>query len=229
MPLQAGPLKLNRSPAMKNLFRVLLVLFAGTAGFADEPSKKETVYFPVEKDGERRNGAISSLESEWFSKSLSAMGEPSLFPAKKDVTAWRLLILPTWGHPVSVRAELVAGVYKLTSCRLDGQGGYDPGKTAEKREVTLTKDDTASLTKLLDALKMFGRPTSDDHEGLDGDRWIFEGVAGGKYHILNLWCAGDDMKGRGLQPFMDVCQFLVTQSKLAERPKNRTRELLPAK
>jgi hypothetical protein len=214
---------------MKNLFRVLLVMLVSAFAVADEPAKKSPTYFPVSKDGERRNGTISAFESEWYSKHLSAMGEPSLHPPKDALTAYRFLILPTWGHPISVRAELAGGSYKLASCRLDGQGGYDPGKVAEKHEVTLSREDTLSLTKLLDKLKMFERPTEDEHRGLDGDQWIFEGVAGGKYHILNLWCAGDGVKKRGLEPFIAVCQFLISHSKLAERPKNLDHEPLPAK
>ncbi len=205
------------------------MLFAANLGFADEASEKTTIYFPVTKDTERKNGSISEFESEWYSKHLSAMGEPSLSPAKKEVTTYRFLILPTWGHPVSVRAELSGELFKLTSCRLDGQGGYDPGKVAERHEVTLSKADTAKLSKLLDVLKMFERPTEDTESGMDGDQWIFEGVSGGKYHILNIWCAVEDTKKRGLEPFVQVCQFLITQSKLNERPKNIGDELLQAK
>lgn len=205
------------------------MLLSAVLALADEPAKKDTAYFPTSKDGEWKNGAISAFESEWYSKHLSAMGEPSLYPPRDGVTAFRLLILPTWGHPISVRAEMVGEAYKLVSRRLDGQGGYDPGKVVETREVALTKADTASLKKLLDSLKMFERPTEDGHSGLDGDQWIFEGVAGGRYHILNIWCAGDEVKQRGLEPFMGVCRFLIGHSKLIERPKNRDHELLPAK
>jgi hypothetical protein len=214
---------------MKNQFRLFIVLLGAVLALADEPAKKATTYFPTSKDGERKNGTISSFESEWYSEHLTAMGEPTLHPAKDAVTAYRFLILPTWGHPISVRAELTGEVFKLTSCRLDGQGGYDPGKVAEKHEVTLSRADTAALTKLLASLMMFERPTEDDHSGKDGDRWILEGVSGGKYHILNLWCAGDETKKRGLMPFLAVCDFLISKSKLAQRPKNRDHELLPAK
>lgn len=214
---------------MKNLLRMLLVLFVATPGFAGEVPKEVPPYFPVTKDDRRKNGSVSEFESEWFSKHLSAMDEPSLFPARKDVTAYRFLILPTWGHPISVRAELSADLFKLTSCRLDGAGGYDPGKVAERHEVMLSNDDTAKLSKRLDALKMFERPTEDAESGRDGDQWIFEGVSGGKYHLLNIWCAGNDSKKRGLEPFVEVCRFLVTHSELTEQPKNRGDELLPAK
>jgi hypothetical protein len=213
---------------MQNLFRVFLVMLVSAFAAADELAKKSPTYFPVYKDGERKNGTISSFESEWYSKHLSAMVEPSLYPPKDALTAYRLLILPTWGHPISVRAELAGGYCKLTSCRLDGQGGYDPGKVAEKHEVTLSGEDTLSLTKLLDTLKMFERPTEDEYLGMDGDQWIFEGVAGGKYHILNLWCAGDEVEKRGLEPFIAVCQFLIFHSKVEQRPKNHDHELLPA-
>lgn len=213
---------------MKTPVCTFLGLLIATSALAGETSKKATAYFPVTKNPEQSAGAISEFESVWYSKHLRAMGEPSLFPPKNTVTAYRLLVLPTWGHPISVRAELVGGAYKLTACRLDGQGGYEPGKVAEKHEVTLTKDDTASLTALLNALRMFKRPTKDGHLGMDGDQWILEGVAGGRYHILNLWCAGAEVKERGLEPFIAVCQFLISHSKLTQRPRNRDHDLLPA-
>lgn len=214
---------------MNTVPRSLLLLPVVALALADEPAKKAVIYFPTSKDGERKNGVISSFESEWYSKHLSVMGEPSLYPPRDGVIAFRLLILPTWGHPIAVRAEIVGGACKLISRRLDGQGGYDPGKVAEAHEVTLTQADTATLTKLLDALNMFERPTEDGHSGLDGDQWIFEGVTGGRYHILNLWCAGDEVKKRGLEPFIAVCRFLIGHSKLTENPKNQGHELLPAK
>ena len=142
---------------------------------------------------------------------------------------YRFTILPTWGNPIAVRARKEANTFTLSARRLDGEGGYDPGKLVEQKEVELTEVESMALESLIKELKFFRMSTDDETYGKDGDEWILEGVAEGKYHVVQRWCAAKyDPKKRGLEPFLALCKFLVDKSTLSERPKNKGREILPA-
>lgn len=206
------------------LIGLFLLMMCGAFSPQDAP------YFPIrEKDGD---AGITTFEAEWYGKALSRMNEPRLPETAKDAKAvvYRLTILPTFGHPIAIRVQNGARGFDLAARRLDGQGGYDPGKLVEQKDVTLTGDDSKQLESLVAALNLFAMATDDDNRGLDGDEWIVEGVAAGKYHVVQRWCAAAcDTKGRGLEPFLALCRFLIDKSTLSERPKNCGVEILPTK
>ena len=114
------------------VFTVLLSVQA----VAQAPKPASDQYFPTHKDGEKGDG-ISEIEAEWYGSCLKLLMEPPLLHSPKDTVAIRFLILPTWGNPISVRATLEGDRYRLIGRRLDGEGGYDPGKLAEKTDVLL--------------------------------------------------------------------------------------------
>jgi len=66
-----------------------------------------------------------------------------------------------------------------------------------------------------------------DLMGMDGDETVFEGVSGGKYHVINRWCATSyDPEKRGLLAFNRLCKFLIDKSKLSWRPRNKGHRLM---
>jgi hypothetical protein len=88
-------------------------------------------YFPIITKSAHEG--LTASRADWHGKSLERMNEPRL-PAiaeDGDVEIYRLMILPTWGNPVVVRAERHGELYSLHARRLDGQGGYDPRKLIE--------------------------------------------------------------------------------------------------
>jgi hypothetical protein len=205
------------------LIPVLLVLCVAYSACADTP------YFPVRtKQGE---AGVTDFEAQWYGKALSRMKEPRLPELSKDTKAvvYRFTILPTWGNPIAVRAQKQDGIFRLSARRLDGEGGYDPGKLVEQKNLKLSETDSKSLDSLVTALKFFHMPGHEDVLGFDGEEWILEGVADGKYHIVQRWSADYDPKNRKLEPFLAFCKFLIDKSTLSERPKNRGHELIPAK
>jgi hypothetical protein len=202
----------------------LTILIVGAASFADEP------YFPVSKKA--GDPGISEFEAQWYGKSLARMNEPRLTEASKDAKAFvfRLTILPTWGNPIAVRAQRLDGEFTLFARRLDGHGGFDPGKLAEQKEAKLSPNDSKTLDSLRSDLKFFQMPIDDHTRATDGEEWVLEGVNDGKYHVVQRWCASTcDPQKRGLDPFLALCRFLVDKSTLSERPKNRGHELIPPK
>ncbi len=125
------------------------------------------------------------------------------------------MILPTWGNPTVVRVQRHGDLYSLSARRLDGQGGYDPGKLIKARDIELGAKDSKSPATLIQNLNFFQLPTEDGVTGLDGDEWIIEGVSQGKYHVIAGWCADSyDPEKRKLAAFLALCKFLLDKSKL---------------
>jgi hypothetical protein len=187
----------------------------------------ENPYFPVKtKAGDQ---GISKFEAEWYTKPLERMKEPHLFGQADDSKeeAYRILILPTWGNAICVRAEKHGQVYSLSARRLSGQAGFELGKLVETRDVELAANDSKTLDVLIQNLKFFEMPTDDDVRGFDGDEWILEGVSNGKYHIAQRWCAteyGPDK--RKLTAFLALFKFMLDKSTLSQRPSNKGHKLI---
>lgn len=96
-------------------------------------------------------------------------------------------------------------------------------------DVELDADDSKTLDALIQDLSFFHLPTDDDKGviGFDGDEWIIEGVSQGKYHVVQRWCAADyNPEKRGLKPFLALCKFLIDESALSERPRNKGHKLI---
>lgn len=174
-------------------------------------------------------GDPHDFRAHWFSRALYALDEKPLPDFGKDVNAevYRLMILPTWGNTIVVRIHRHGKLYSLSSRRLDGQAGYDPGKVVEIKDIDLSADDSRALEALIQNLNFFQLPANDDVLGFDGDQWILEGISQGKYHLVERWCADSyNPKKRGLTGFLALCKFLVDKSSLSERPKNKGHKLI---
>jgi hypothetical protein len=187
----------------------------------------DDLYFPIKTvaGGE----GVTKFESKWYGESLERMKEPQLPGFANDLNAeiYRITILPTWGNSVAVRVQKHGQLYSLSARRLDGQAGYDAGKLAESKDITLGADDSKTLTLLIQNLIFPQMSSEDDVNGFDGDEWIIEGVSQGKYHVVVRWCATSyDPKKRKLTAFLALCKFLVDKSTLSERPKNKGQKLI---
>lgn len=184
-------------------------------------------YFPIKtKSG---GEGVTAFESKWYGKSLERMREPRLPGLAKDVNAevYRIMILPTWGKPIAVRVQRHGELYSLSARRLDGQGGYDPGKLVESKNSELSTEDSKTLELLIQKVSFFQLPTDDDVFGHDGDEWIIEGVSQGKYHVVVRWCADSyDPEKRKLTAFLALCKFLLDKAALSEKPKNKGHKLM---
>lgn len=206
---------------MKSLFLAPVLSLALTWAATDGP------YFPIKtKAG---GEGVTAFEAQWYAKSLRRMKEPPLPDLTKDVNAelYRLMILPTWGNPIVVRIHKRGELYSLSARRLDGQGGYDPGKLVEAKDFELNSDDSKALEQLIGNLNFFELPTDDEVFGHDGDQWVLEGVAHGKYHVATRWCPSSyNPDKRGLKSFLELCTFLMDKSGLSQGPKNKGRKLL---
>lgn len=184
-------------------------------------------YFPIKTATEGEG--VTAFEAKWFSEPLRRMKEPRLRESTSDMQAevYRVMILPTWGNPIVVRAQKLEGIFQLSARRLDGQGGYDPGKLVESKDTKLNLADSQMLDGLIQKLDFFQSPTEEEGiNGMDGDETILEGVSKGRYHVIERWTATYKTSERGLNTLLELSKFLLDRSQLSTRPQNKGHKLL---
>ena len=128
----------------------------------------------------------------WYPKHLLAMKEPSLFSLSEKVTGdhFRLLCLPSFSKPICFRAFVNDGNYVIRVVRLNGRGGYEPGKIELDAEIEITEKEWNEHGKLV--TQPFGKDKITEEEeallgGLDGTQWILEVQAQGVHQIQEVW------------------------------------------
>ena len=158
------------------------------------------------------------------------MKEPVLHESINGTpTTFRVLILPTIGNSIAIRIVKVGELYELTSKRLSGDGGYNPGKLIENRTVALSADQAYMLDDILLKLEFMQMPTSEVSSPavLDGTRWILEGIIAGEYHLVDRVDIDYEVMRRGHEPLLNLCKFLIDRSGIAQHPFNRRTYSLP--
>jgi hypothetical protein len=176
-----------------------------SAAMADEP------FFPANifaKDDEENDFFV-----KWYSKHLKAMKEPSLWQlSQKDRSAivYRLLWLPTFDRPVSVRVMKTGESATLDAVQLDGRGGYGPGKVAIRNTLKLDPKQWDEINRRVAEAKFWASPTKKPNKDLDtdGDQLIVEGVRAGEYHLV------DRHGPQSNADYADLCRHLLTLSGL---------------
>jgi hypothetical protein len=149
-------------------------------------------YFPdgvFDSDDKEENDSRDQL----YSAHLRAMGETSLWALSKGdrtATAYRLLWVPSFHHPISVRVTRSGVVFTAHAVELDNEGGLKPGRVAAERRVKLTEDQWTWLLVYLERSGFWKMPTSvkmtlETGLVLDGDSLVCEGVEAGKYHVVD--------------------------------------------
>ncbi len=179
----------------------------------------EHAYFPVDQKGVK---GVSEFESKWFGQALKNMDEPSLMGAGKSTGVFRFLLLPTWGNPISVRVVVGDRDGQLVGKRLDGLGGYAPGKLAETTSRSLSGEEVKEFADLYSKLKFFGLDTADKDAGHDGSEWIVEASDHGAYHIVVRWSPDryDPVK-RHTTDFVNLCKWLFKKAGFREDAQNK--------
>ncbi|MHC5539619.1 hypothetical protein ACYOEI_15485 [Singulisphaera rosea] len=121
---------------------------------------------------------------------LGPEGEPTLASvASSDhrTTAYQLIWLPTFNHPVCVRIRRTGDIIRLRAVVLDGRGGYDFGKAVIDRNLTLTIDQWNTFEQIVAESDFWNLPTREVLNGGmdDGDELTIEGVKARKYHRVD--------------------------------------------
>lgn len=150
-------------------------------------------------------------KANWYSKALAAMNEPSLsLPRANQKESYRLLWLPSFDHPVSVRLWRSGSRGYLVVKQLSGAGGYNPGKLAVSRRRALSVGEWDEFTRLLEQSSYWKLSTDDGEIGTDGAQWVLEGTIKGRYHVVDRWSPQDGN-------YREVCSYLLKLTKLELR------------
>jgi hypothetical protein len=168
-------------------FSTAVLLF----GLAASWVRADDAYFPSRVFD--RDAEIGRLDADHYGGHLQAMGEPSLWKLAQEgrrPTVYRLLYLPTFYRPISVRVEKAGESGKLRAVQFDGKGGFEPGKVAFEKARNLTRSEWQQLQVGLERAKFWTMPTSveagpADGITVDGDHMILEGTDGGRYHVVD--------------------------------------------
>jgi hypothetical protein len=149
------------------------------------PADKES-FFPPKILAQDQPG--NQFRNNWYSKHLRAMKEESLYsPDNEWVESYRFLWLRSFHNPVAVRIWKCGSTRFISVKESDGAGGYEPGNLKLDRKRELTLDEWHEFRRHLDDSCYWHLPTRDDSSGFDGAQWIFEGVKGGRYHVVDRW------------------------------------------
>jgi len=152
---------------------------------------------------------IGDFRACWYSVFLRAFHEPDLRARwRSGPPSYRLLWLPTFDHPVSVRIELRDSGVVATVVTSAGAGGYEPGRVTYRDSFPLGVADWERVTALADSIHFWAMPMLGGRGGLDGSQWIIEGVPIGRYHLVDHWTPLHD------QPFFQLGYYLLKLSKL---------------
>lgn len=156
-------------------------------------------YVP-DKGWDRADSA--AFYERWFGGQLRAMGEPPL-ATRADLAGrrqrFRLTVLPTFEPAFAYRIDEEAdGRLALRWARLDGKGGYAPGRLARDGARPLTRGEAGHLRRLLGEARLAsqareGPPMVTRRSGgsqvltlcVDGTEYVFEHLdVGGRAFVI---------------------------------------------
>ena len=162
------------------------------------------ILLPAASLSQEASPAEKYRSTKEYRNTLSVFRETPIAPAANPGTEmYRIFIVPTFSHPLSIRVERSGVDYVLVAKRLSGQGGYGWGTLKDEKRRRLSEREWRGLLKLLDETSFWTLPTGDarfepNERGevmicLDGTSWILEGVRGAKYHVVDRYCP--ELKG----------------------------------
>jgi hypothetical protein len=186
---------------------VILALLAAS------PGQAAAQYFPAGAFSERAD--LHHFVVAWYCRHLSAMDELSLLrmAEARAHEVYRFTWLRTFHAPFAFRLDVRPdGSGSLLVKSTSGKGGYDAGQLVLNKAVSLDARQVQRFATALDGLQFWNLPTKDPSDvGLDGAQWIFEGVKGGKYHVVDRWTPANG-------PFRRVMLDLAALSGITVEP-----------
>lgn len=119
--------------------------------------------------------------------------------------SYRVVWIPAFHNPISVRIWRTGDRFYGTSRRLSGRGGYEWGTLAMEDTRALTDEEWLEATRLIRAAGIWGRPVAEPDElPNDGALWVIEGRADGQSRVF--FRRGADLTLR------EACRYLVNLS-----------------
>ena len=115
---------------------------------------------------------LDEFERVWYSKHLNAAREKSIV-APTDGVVVRLTWLRSFHSPIVVRINCAARC-TITGKRLNGAGGYEPGRIVERRVDRLTDSEAQELYRLVALANLSDPMPESEILMMDGAMWVIE-------------------------------------------------------
>lgn len=139
--------------------------------------------------------ALDAGVTRWYSKYLTALGEPSLWAASKDAErqVYRFLWLRSWDQPVSVRVDKNEDGSATLALKVGaGSSGDDePGKLDVARTKKLSKEEFEAIADKFTTSGFWTMASTVPSSGKDGAHWILEAAKNGQYGVVDRWSPKD--------------------------------------
>jgi len=175
-------------------------------------SSAETEFFPVVALSE--NARSARVLNGWYSGQLEAMNERPLAALENEDESYRFLWLRAFHKPVAIHVWRAGARYFIVVKRLNGLGGYDPGRFDLYWSHSLSEDEWDAFMWRLERSQYWLMPTEEERLMFDGAQWIMEGYREGRYHVV-------DRNSPNTGAYHEACMYLLRQSGLlAETPTN---------
>jgi hypothetical protein len=151
--------------------------------------------------------SYSANEKGWSAVLVKFQEMPfEVLPACVD-ESYRLIWIPTFHSPVSVRIWSSRGKRFMVTKRLDGKGGYGMRHLAFEEMRPLSEDEWYWFIRLLSQAGYWDMPSIDDSPlPNDGDGWVIEGIQNRIHHQVNRHSPSAE--------FRAACVYLVKLSGL---------------
>lgn len=173
----------------------------------------------------------------WYSEVLQRAREPRLREGILQTpgqAVFRLLLHPTWDDNIVIRVERSHGKVLVLSRRVSSLGllkipVWDPGPGVllEEGRVELKSWQAAELERFLAEADVLNRKDAVKWSIKDGEIWLFEASAEGRYNAFHANTLEHETQERELQPLVDLCRFLILHSGL-RRPVTHGKRVLLA-
>ena len=145
----------------------------------------------------------------------------------------RFLWLPSFHRPISVRVTINAdGTGAIVTRSVDSHAGLltkpksDTGKLIQDTTSVIDEMQVKEVLAQLQRLSFWSMPTEEEQVapqseaawrpvlrvvGVDGSRWILEGLHGGEYHVVDRWSPPDNA-------YSQLCKYLFRLGKVEATP-----------
>lgn len=154
-------------------------------------------------------GLSDELVRNWYSKQWEALNERNLCEGLRGARqVWRLVFVPTFNSSVAVILRDYRDSTVMEAKKLDGAGGYDPGKLVADTTFKIENREWIDFEKLLVGsgyLTQVGPSALGD----DGAQWVLEWSNGGKYQVVDRWTPRSDGPAGA---YRKLCEWLLARS-----------------
>ncbi|HEX2269944.1 MAG TPA: hypothetical protein VHH35_10430 [Pyrinomonadaceae bacterium] len=186
---------------------VTLAIGIGVASWFKQRSRAnrcaQASYFP--------NGILrQDRRAEWRTRYYAAMLEQPFTCYEEDAEVYRLLYLPSFEHPTSIRIWRNGNQYQMTVKQLSAELATEgrPEHLVLNATRSLTVEEWNKFQELLNKSNFSSMKSIDVREpGLDGVSFLLEGKRDGKYHVVDRWVPEDES-------FLDLCGYMVELTNL---------------